>query len=107
MAGAAQHALGLVFIELHLYKDAYRHLRRALVTWQKIENCYQQAELVYALGYWHHCQGQLSQAQALYRDALALSLSIVASPLLTDLKRRLQEDLDQLANDLGDHAANP
>ena len=98
MAGAAQHALGLVLIEMDAFDDAYRHLRRALVTWQKIENRYQQAELLYALGYWHSRQNEPNQAQHLYLDALGLSESIVASPLLTDLRQRIQDDLTELAN---------
>ena len=107
MAGAAHHALGLTLIELGCYNEAYRHLRRALVTWQKIENRYQQAELVYALGYWHYRQCELVQAQDLYGDALVLSQSIVASPLLTDLQKRIEEDLEQVANELQEQIKKP
>lgn len=96
MVGAARHALGLVLTRLGLFDQSYQQLRRALVIWQKIENRYQQAELVYALGDWHFRQGQREQARALYLDALELSQSIVESPLLTGLRHRIQEDLEQL-----------
>lgn len=96
MTGAAHHVLGLIQTKLNDHASAHKNLRHALITWQKLDNSFQQVSCIYAIGFLEEYSGRIEEARSLYERALELSVDLPASPALTDLCAELNDRLSKL-----------
>lgn len=96
MTGAAYHALALVQTKLRDFEIARENLRRAIIIWQQIDNAYEQANGVYALGFLEEHADRPDEAASLYRRALELTDRLAVTPALTSLREEIEQRLREL-----------
>jgi tetratricopeptide (TPR) repeat protein len=96
LTGAAYHSLALVQTKLRTFNIARENLRRAIIVWQQIDNIFEQANGVYALGFLEELAENFDEARSLYKQALELARPLPDTPLVTELRGELEEHLTGL-----------
>ena len=96
--GSTHHALGITYTRLELYEIAYGCLRAAMAVWLRLDNIYEQANALHAIGFLEQCRANFSTAREFYEDALDRLTILSPSPMTGELSKNIIDDLDKLSS---------
>ncbi len=96
LKASMQHTLGLTYTRLHDYDKARWNLRKARAVWLDIDNIFEQANALYALGFLEAHQNKFTSAREYYEEALDRLATLPSSPMVEDLRQNIIESLGEL-----------
>lgn len=100
LTAATHHALGVTQTKLGKFADARSNLKAALSTWSDLNNKFEQASVIYAIGFLRFRQQKTGSALRWYNRCLKMLEGIADSPSRQQLETRLHEDVNEARDKL-------
>jgi tetratricopeptide (TPR) repeat protein len=92
----AVHAIGLAQTQLERYPEAHNNLKTALSIWKELDNAYEQASILQAMGYLAGLRGEKAEARNYLHEARTICEGLFDIPQRERLLKHIQETMGEL-----------